>query len=156
MVELLSNPAEVKMVDLSRIVRACAEEVRARYPDADVDVAVPDDATARAIPELEDAVTELLDNAVVHADERPPSVTVTVTSDDERARVRVADTGPKIPDAERAILSGDGESGPLYHGNGMGLWLVNWVVTYSDGTVHHRENDPRGNVVVVELTRGES
>jgi PAS domain S-box-containing protein len=150
-VELLSNPADVGTVDLSRAVRAAVEEVRARYPDAVVDATVPDGVSARAIPELEDAVVELLDNAVVHADEAPPTVTVTVESDGDQARVRVADTGPGIPDSERAILSGDGEGGPLYHGSGMGLWLVNWVVTYSDGTVQCSENDPRGNVVVVEL-----
>jgi len=42
---------------------------------------------------------------------------------------------------------------PLYHGSGLGLWLINWIVKRSGGTLEFSENQPRGNVVTIELTR---
>ena len=44
-----------------------------------------------------------------------------------------------------------GEEPNLDAANGLGLWLVNWIVTDSGGTVQYEANDPRGNVVVVTL-----
>jgi len=154
-VELLSAPPDVATVDVSRLVEAAVADVAGAHPAADIDADVPGNVTARAIPELEVAVGELLDNAVAHAEDPEPTISVAVESVEDRVHIRVADTGPPIPDAELAILRGEGEGGPLFHGSGMGLWLVNWVVSYSDGAVTYAENEPRGNVVTIDLARAE-
>jgi len=55
---------------------------------------------------------------------------------------------------ERQVLTGDHEVEPLFHGRGMGLWLVNLIVQYSDGTLAFEENDPQGSVVTIRLPAG--
>jgi len=80
-------------------------------------------------------------------------VTVGVEPGPETVTVRVADDGPKIPEEESGVLTGGESLGPLYHGSGLGLWLINWIVKRSDGTLEFSENQPRGNVVTIELTR---
>jgi sensor histidine kinase regulating citrate/malate metabolism len=64
--------------------------------------------------------------------------------------VEVADQGPGIPDCElEALRSGDERA--LLHGSGIGLWLVNWLVTFLDGTLRFEGNDPCGTVVTMTL-----
>jgi signal transduction histidine kinase len=43
----------------------------------------------------------------------------------------------------------------LYHGSGLGLWLVYWVVQQSGGEATVREAAPRGTVVAVTLPRSD-
>lgn len=40
----------------------------------------------------------------------------------------------------------------LYHGSGLGLWLLRRIVDSADGTVSVAENEPRGNIVTIHLT----
>ena len=64
--------------------------------------------------------------------------------------VRVADDGPGIPAAEVNVLERGYET-PLEHGSGLGLWIVNWIVTESGGGISFDENDPRGSVVTLRF-----
>jgi signal transduction histidine kinase len=54
---------------------------------------------------------------------------------------------------ERRFFTGEAAETPLYHGSGLGLWLVRLVVTRANGTTAVSDNEPRGNVVSVELPR---
>jgi signal transduction histidine kinase len=51
------------------------------------------------------------------------------------------------------VLLGETERTPTYHGSGLGLWLVNLLVTRSGGRVDHEPREPQGNVVRVTLPR---
>ena len=66
-----------------------------------------------------------------------------------RATVTVADDGPGIPERELKVLE-RGEEKPLEHGNGIGLWIVYWVVEHSDAAVS-LETGTDGTTVSVEL-----
>jgi PAS domain S-box-containing protein len=151
--EHLANPPEREPVDVVHVVETTIEGIRDRYPAADVDVDVPDEAVAHATAGLARVLEELLENAVVHSDRDEPSIEVTVVAHDDRVELRVADDGPGIPEMERTILAGEEEIEPLYHGSGLGLWLVYLLVRQSGGTISFEENDPRGSVVVVELSK---
>jgi len=52
-------------------------------------------------------------------------------------------------------LFGRGEKGIDSPGTGMGLYLVNELVTGYGGDVHVEPNDPRGSVFVVTLELAE-
>jgi len=65
--------------------------------------------------------------------------------------IRVDDDGPGLPEAERAVLESGSET-PLVHGQGLGLWLVYWVVTGLDGDVEVVEFRD-GTTVEVRLPR---
>ena len=154
--KFLSDQPSTEPVDLAETVEAVVAAVNDRHSNADVTTRRPESgtSTARATPSIGQAVEELVENAVVHSDRERPSVDVRIERDDDAARVVVADDGPGIPEMERAVLTGETEIEPLYHGSGLGLWLVNLVVSQSDGTLTFDENEPRGSVVVIELPRG--
>ncbi|PSQ41972.1 hypothetical protein BRD17_09635 [Halobacteriales archaeon SW_7_68_16] len=129
-----------------------ATEVAKQYPSADVTVEAPDDGLVLAHDSVTLAVQELVENAIVH-NEGTTHVDVTIEREgdpgDGEVRIRVADDGPSLPGTEREVLEHGSES-PLEHASGLGLWLVNWSVTKSGGTLTFKERDP-GSAVTIHL-----
>jgi PAS domain S-box-containing protein len=150
--ELLTREPRVEERDVSGVITRVVESARAAFPDATITAECPDGVTASVSGGFGDGIEELLTNAVVH-NGSSPRVIVTVEDDDGAVRIDVCDDGPVIPDSERDVLLGAGDMRPTYHGSGLGLWLVNLVVSRSDGTVTHEPIEPRGNVVGVVLPK---
>jgi signal transduction histidine kinase len=120
-------------VDPAPVVATACDRVGAG--SATVRAAVEDDLPAVPDPGLELAIRELVDNAVEHGGAAPTvdvSVGLDADSAEERVRIRVADDGPGLPEMERRVLTGSRET-PLKHGQGLGLWLVYWVVREAGG-----------------------
>lgn len=57
---------------------------------------------------------------------------VSATAAVGRLTIAVEDEGPAIPNVEASVLTGDQDMADVYHGNGLGLWLVYWVVELCD------------------------
>lgn len=133
-----------------KLVSDVVSDVRAEYPGADIETTLPDRSPAVS-SSVSTAVEELLDNAVTHSDRETPSIDVRVWVTDDVVRIRVADDGPGIPAMEREVLSGQADIGPLYHGSGLGLWLVNLVVSDVDGVLEFEDIEPRGSAVTIRL-----
>jgi C4-dicarboxylate-specific signal transduction histidine kinase len=80
-------------------------------------------------------------------------VEISVARRPNRVVVRVIADGPGITPEDATALTEDPEQTPLFHGNGLGLWLVRWIVTQSRGTVRTHQHDEGGTVVEIELQR---
>ncbi|MFC4542862.1 PAS domain-containing protein [Halosolutus amylolyticus] len=152
-VRLLSERPAPDPVDVDDVLRPALERVRTDHPRAALAVEHSIGDTVLAIPAIETAFGELLENAVVYSEANEPTVEVGVDRGPETVRVRIADSGPGLPEAEAEILAGDQTVEPLYHGLGMGLWLVYWIVTLSRGSITVVETGSAGTTIVVELPR---
>ena len=100
------------------------------------------------------AIDHVLRNAVEHNDTDTPRIEVTTRppgGESSDLYLTVADNGLGIPAQQREVLV-EGEETPLKHGNGIGLWLVNWIITRSGGRIAFDENDPRGSRVTLALS----
>lgn len=95
----------------------------------------------------------LLTNAIRHTDADEPEVIVTVDESEHDVFVRVADNGPGIPDGQKDSVFGRGEKGLESPGTGIGLYLVETIVTGYGGEVWIEDHEPRGAVFVVQLPR---
>ncbi|TKX74128.1 PAS domain S-box protein [Halorubrum sp. GN11_10-6_MGM] len=153
--EILSDAPDPEPVDVGRVVRQVAAAAAEAFPDATIDASTPDDgvAMASATTWLSRAIDELLRNAVVHHDRDEPTVSVSVESSPEGIDVRVVDDGPGLSDMNRDVLVDGTAVDALYHGSGLGLWLVYWVVQQSGGSTAVSDADPRGTEVAVTLSR---
>ena len=82
-----------------------------------------------------------------------PKIWVTVQPIDGRrqaVQLRVEDDGPGFDEAELAVHAQATETA-LQHSDGIGLWLVRWIVDTYDGTVDLRNAPDGGAVVTVTL-----
>jgi len=117
---------------------------------AEIETDVSPELTVSAVDQLSDALAELVDNAIRHNDADQPRVHVSAAElpSESWMSLVVADDGPGIPPAERAVLTGD--ETPLDHASGLGLWYVNWVVTAGGGSLDI--TDSKGGGTRIELS----
>jgi PAS domain S-box-containing protein len=141
-----ADPKEPVERDVAPIVRRVAADLR-NTSDGTVSVDVPDEATAVVTDRFEVALAELGANAVEHGD-GSVSFVVEAPDDAETVRVRVEDGGPGLPAGQRRVLR-DGQETQLEHSSGLGLLLVNWIVTGAGGDLRTTVDD--GTTVTIDL-----
>jgi signal transduction histidine kinase len=155
-VDSLSGDAatELKPVDLKQLLETELAAVGDSYPDARFRISgeIPE-TSVRANEMLSSVFKNLFENAVQHNDEGTADVTVTCTEQPETVRVRIADTGPGIPDSQKDRIFSKGQKGESSSGSGIGLYLVRTLVEQFDGDVWIEDNEPRGTVFTVELSK---
>ncbi|WP_162562553.1 sensor histidine kinase [Salinigranum rubrum] len=152
--DVVTDPPAPTTVDAAAVAQQVLTAAAERHPSARLESALPERAPVSAVDSLERALGELVQNAVIHNSRDAPLVELNVEPDGETVHIRVADDGPPIPEMEVATLTGERVIDPLTHGTGLGLWIVNWVVRRSNGTLSFTRNGSRGNVVTVTLPRG--
>ena len=153
---MLRSEADRTPVGVRHVLETQMDDVQANYERTIVSVAgaIPD---VRVIADdmLESVFRNLLNNAIVHNDKQLRKVTISATVDDEVLRVRVADNGPGIPDDHKEAVFGKEQKGLDSSGTGVGLYLVETLVTQYGGDVRIEDNDPDGAIFVVELPLAE-
>jgi PAS domain S-box-containing protein len=154
-IDVLTDPTDCSTVNLVMATHSAVDQVRGHHPDAAIEIDMPESMSARGLPQLELAIAELIDNAAKHTSH---SSQIRITGrklDGDRLRITVEDNGPPIPEEEYRVLTGDREMNALYHSSGLGLWLVYWVVTLSDGSISFRKR-PQGNTISITLSAADS
>ncbi|WP_148680380.1 sensor histidine kinase [Halovivax ruber] len=145
-----SGDHELHPVDLTSVLE---DEVASleRATDATVETNLPASVYVRGDSLLSRVFGNILGNAVEHNDGPDPWVGITVTVDDETVRVDIADNGPGVSPAEHDSIF-DRERG---HANthGLGLYLVDKLVTTYGGDVSLAETGPDGSKFTVELPK---
>jgi signal transduction histidine kinase len=131
------------------VVENAVNRTTQQFPSATIRTDI-DDAEVYAHSSLDVALTNLLENACEHTESTDSAILVSATATDDTVRLAVHDDGPGIPDAEIEVLEAMSET-KLEHGSGLGLWIVNWVVEQSDGTLTFDTSD--GTCVELALDR---
>lgn len=148
-------PDEVCRRDLVETTERVVTKFSISYPKARVDTELPDSAPVRAPPSVEVALTELLENAVIHHPSGNGRVTVTVEFESNRTHLRVLDECEPVPEQVRQTIDRGAEQ-PLHHNDGLGLWIVRWVVDSVDGELtFDRRPDDVGNAVTLSFERSD-
>lgn len=97
------------------------------------------------------ALTELVENAIVHANADRPTAEISVSEpsdSDGDAVFEIRDSNEPIPEQEtQTLLAGDETA--LQHGQGIGLWITYWCLQKLRGSIDFEYDD--GNVVTVTL-----
>lgn len=150
---VLSEEPDHTRVDLERTIGSIAESMRTAYPEAEIEVVVPEEIVILATVYIDDAIEELVKNAIVHHDRDDPSVELRVRTAPDTVEIDVIDDGPGMSQMDRDVLETGKAIGDLYHGSGLGLWLVYWIVSRSDGSIEVEALEPRGTRVRICLPR---
>jgi PAS domain S-box-containing protein len=137
-------------IDVRAVIEALRDEYADEYPEAVIEVAGTDAAVTGSWRSIRLLVEIPLENALEHHDRSSPRVRLAVHDGDERVHITVTDDGPGVPERERAVIR-EGEETPLFHGTGVGLWTLDWLVTRLGGEMTIAENEGRGTTVTLVL-----
>ena len=140
--------AGMVLTPLPPVVQRVVDDQRRRFTEAVVHLRVGRRRALVPLPEndLRSVVSNLVVNALqVTAGVGP--VDVSVTADEERVRLRVADRGPGLPEADVFAAFFTTRS----TGTGLGLWLVRRLVEQAGGSITARQRRGGGAVFTVDL-----
>lgn len=141
-------------VNAARVLTTEISNVKNRWEGVEVEASIPDGVFVRADDLLGRVFANLLANAVEHNDAETPRIEVAVDPGPETVRFEIADNGPGIPDAKLDTLFDRVESRGSTHG--LGLYLVDQLVTRYDGQIELSETGPDGSRFTVELPAASS
>ena len=130
---LAKKAQEPTRLEPDSLLGSVADDLREQFPETTIGVSVDTDRNICAGTELQVAIDELVTNAIVHDSDDATTVSLSARDEDEWVVVTVRDDGPGIPSTEIDVVE-RGHETPLEHGKGLGLWLVNWVVTQYGGS----------------------
>ncbi len=150
---VLNGENAVEPVDLVSLLNNCVESLKEEYPDVEVHQQVTGERVVRAHNQIDTAIDELLENAVKHNDSKNPQIWISVQSDAEGTiDLDIADNGSGIPEVEREVVE-LGEEKPLFHSQGIGLWVVRAAIIESGGELRIIDNEPTGSIVRITLPK---
>lgn len=146
-----SGDHELEAVELTELLRAEVTKLKRAREDVTVETAMPDSVHVRGDELLSRVFGNILSNAVEHNDGPNPRVSIVAEARGDIVHVEIADDGPGIPAADRETLFERDTSHASTHG--LGLYLVDKLVTTYGGDVRLAETGPDGSRFTVELPR---
>ncbi|MFB6192519.1 MAG: MEDS domain-containing protein [Haloarculaceae archaeon] len=150
-VEETMEESTVEPIRLGPTIDAAVDRASDRYPGADISVTGTTDRVVIADEALEQALVELLTNAIVHQESGTPAAELVVEGgDDDPVSIEVRNDGGRIPEMNRRVLVQEEES-PLDHGFGLGLWLVKWIAENSGADLRFPESEGESCRVRIEF-----
>ncbi len=149
-IERLVEDAERQRHDIGADLNRIVSQVRKRYPNVTVRFDNGKSIWVLAVPQVDSAIENLLDNAARYNTASEPWVEITVETTPEHVVLRLSDNGPGINQAELDAIEA-GKETQLTHSSGFGLWLAYWVVDVSDGTIKFEVDD--GTHVTITFDR---
>jgi two-component system sensor histidine kinase BaeS len=149
-----------RQLDLGRLAADAADSLASRFWEGKIKVEqdLPPTPILGDPRRLHQIVTNLLSNAAKYT---PPGgkVTVRAKRDGPDAVLEVADTGPGVPEDERALVWERfyrGRSGRLADGSGIGLAVVKELVDAHGGEVNIDEENGGGARFTIRLPQNAS
>ena len=133
--------------DILQDINAVVGNLRNDFPEIEFSIEGEINEKVLATNGLLLALAELGENAAEHSDSPRITYRVDSTADGDIA-VYVIDNGLGLSSMERQVLK-NGYETPLSHGSGIGLWMVNWVITDLGGEVTTSVDD--GTTVTIRL-----
>jgi signal transduction histidine kinase len=147
-VTVLTDDAGGEPVDVSGVVADAVESTVADRADVSFDTDLGGEWPVEGGEALYPVFSNLLGNAVEHAEDGGVYLRVTGRREGDSAVVRVADDGPGIPESERDRVF---ERGVSTDGGGHGLYVAETVVERLGGDIYVEESDLGGAAFVVEV-----
>jgi K+-sensing histidine kinase KdpD len=152
---LLVSEPETERTAVGEVLDCARESLTEKYPKPVIKTECKDDLSMAVVSQFSEAITELLRNAIIHSDQENPEVTVTAEDAGDQIELSIIDDGPPMPEIEKQVLIEGTYGGKLAHSNGLGLWLVHWIVELSGGTVETRRGNVRGNHITLSLPKAQ-
>lgn len=133
-IEQLVETTDRVHVPVCTRVSGLVEEMVEEYPEIEFETDLGEEAWILAVPQIDNAIENLLDNAARYNSADQPYVRVSSEVTERAVTLRIEDNGPGIDHDELKAIESEAET-QLQHVSGIGLWLAYWVVRESGGDI---------------------
>lgn len=142
------------VIPISELVEPVLRQYGQSHPHADLQSHYNTDGRIEGGTTLRSALSQLVENAIVHNDSETPSVEIWVANapDDGWVDIHIEDDGTGIPQNEIELITGETEITQLQHGSGIGLWVSRWLLGTFDGELLI-ESGGDGSIVTLRLRK---
>ena len=154
-------PADRTESDMAVIGTATVDEVRATHPSRQITFESAGDMVGQWDPaRIQQALTNLVSNAVQHGAEKTP-VTMRATGTRDEVALTVHNHGGPIPadetrgifDPFKRLIASRGNRGNDRRSLGLGLYIAEQIITAHGGTIDVESDDARGTTFTMRLPR---
>jgi len=154
-IETLTAPEEDRQFEPVQLTSLLADGVgrlRDAYPEASFETELSPEVWVSADELLQDAVGNVLSNSIEHNDTEGLNVAVTLTAEDDVARVTIVDDGEGIAaERQEAVFRRGETSHAKESGSGFGLFYVDVMVESYGGDIWVEDAPGGGAMFVLEL-----
>ncbi len=150
--QFASRPIEPTLYEPASLLATLETEFEAAQDSLSIEVSVDADNQIVAGPQLERAIFELVENAIEHGGTGPTTVWLSASAVDDEVVVTVRDDGPGIDPSDAAVIDAGTET-DLLHSLGLGLWIVDWIVTKYGGSFRIAPIDEPGTQGTIATLR---
>jgi hypothetical protein len=149
-VSLADPSADQQVRNLSEIVQTRVESFETTDEELSVETDLPKEALVRVSDEFGLVVDNILECAL-GGDSPPPQLLIRIEQERETVRLICEDTRQTISRVDISAVSAGSETA-LEHALGVELWLVEWLVDASDGSMTFETGD-ECHRISIELDR---
>lgn len=135
LINFLAKDTPKVPIDGAELARTVATEYREAYPDATIHVDAPESQLVEGVEDFNRAIEELLENAIKHNGHDDVRVHVRLRRQNGTVGITIEDNGQGLPAMESRTLTNPESLDEIAHGEGLGLWLVYWIVQRSGGDI---------------------
>lgn len=139
-------------IDIIDIIEKEMKKIKRDYPEAKITYNLPEQQNVYAIPIIDSAIHNILQNAIQHNDKKTPEINITTKKDTKYIFIEFQDNGPGIRKENIEILNKGFET-QLKHLESLGLWIVNWIIEQSNGKIKYKHNKQNGTTVTLKLQK---
>lgn len=139
-------------VNLSAALRSEIESLEQSFEEIEIEAEVPEGVRVVANDLLRYVFENVLHNAVEHNDAETPCVEIAVEREGKNVVVTIRDNGPGVP----PHISEGLDEGTLEANHGIGLYLVNTLMTEYDGSLEFVDTRTDGTTLRLTFQAAES
>lgn len=147
--DILDNRTRKTTVEAGEIIQEAITTAKQQWPSVAVTGEIEYPLPIETSPRINEAIYTLIENSITHNTE-DPKVEVRATqrtpihsstrATGDWVSITVRDNGPGVPEHIRDVVFHDDDITNLKHGEGLGLWLVRWIVDAADGELVYRRS----------------
>ncbi len=155
--DILDNRHEQPQQDISQTLTDIISESRNKWPEATIKSEIENHLPVTVSSKIREAILILIQSGIEHnsgdicvnveAAQVSP-IHLTTRESGDAVTITVANNGSGIPAHERDVVFGDDDVTQLKHCNGLGLWIVRWVVDAADGSLNYERRDGWTNITI--------
>jgi two-component sensor histidine kinase len=142
----------VETISLGSAIETAITEISTVYPDAEINVAGSQDLSVLGDTNLDLALTEALRNRIIHQKNEPAPVSLSISTPTTDAVWIDVESPESIPESDQKPIQ-QGYETQLEHVSGLSLWLVQWIVENSTGSLTFPDTETGKTKIRLQLRR---